>query len=148
MAERTVVLGMTLCDSSLRPAAALTVFAAALLVAGCGGGEGDAAPGNPSNNTSVCAYTKRVGSAGRVYAQMAVTPVSLEPATCSAFNGRFGGRRIPPVGKMGTGHVYCRWNKNGSSYTIKFGVFASSRTTGLAFCRSFHPGHGFKRYFG
>lgn len=123
------------------------MFAAALLVAGCGGGgKGGAAPGNPSNNTSVCAYTKRVGSRGRVYVQMAASPKSLESTACSAFNGGFGGRRIPPVGRMGTGHVYCRWNKNGSSYTIKFGVFASSRTTGLAFCRSFHPGHGFKRY--
>jgi hypothetical protein len=47
---------------------------------------------------------------------------------------------------MGTGHVFCRWNKIGSSSTIKLGVFASSRTTGLAFCRSFHPGHGFRLY--
>ncbi|TML77822.1 MAG: hypothetical protein E6G12_02105 [Actinobacteria bacterium] len=121
------------------------MFAAALLVAGCGGGKDGATPGNPSNNTSVCAYTKRVGSRGRVYVQMAATPRSLEPTACSAFNASFGGRRIPVVGRMGTGHVYCRWNKNGSSYTIKLGVFASSRTTGLAFCRSFHPGHGFKR---
>jgi hypothetical protein len=136
---------MTLRDSPLRAAAALAVFAAALLVAGCGGGKSDATPGNPSNNTSVCAYTKRIGSGGRVYVQMAVTPVSLEPATCSAFNGRFGGRRIPPVGRMGTGHVYCGYSKSGSSYTIKFGVFASSRATGLAFCRSFPPGQGFRR---
>jgi hypothetical protein len=49
------------------------------------------------------------------------------------------------VGTMGTGHVYCRWNKNGSSSTIKLGVFASSRKTGRAFCHSFHLGHGFKR---
>lgn len=136
---------MTLRDSSLRAAAALAVFAAALLVAGCGGGKSDATPGNPSNNTSVCAYTKRFGSGARVYVQMAVTPVSLEPATCSVFNGRFGGRRIPPVGRMGTGHVYCGYEKSGSSYTIKFGVFASSRATGLAFCRSFPPGQGFRR---
>jgi hypothetical protein len=141
-----VVPGMTLRDSSLRAAAALAVFAAALLVAGCGGGgKSDATPGNPSNNTSVCAYTKRVGSGGRVYVQMAVTPVSLEPATCSAFDGRFGGGRIPPVGRMGTGHVYCGYAKSGSLYTIKFGVFASSRRIGLAFCRSFHPGNGFRR---
>jgi hypothetical protein len=130
------------------------LFAAA--AAGCGGGKGggkggvtpgnpSVTPGNPSNNTSVCAYTKRVGSMSRVYVQMAVTPVSLEPATCSAFNGRFGGRRIPPVGRMGTGHVYCGYSKSGSSYTIKFGVFASSRATGLAFCRSFPPGQGFRR---
>jgi hypothetical protein len=62
-----------------------------------------------------------------------------------AFNDAFGGRRIPPVGKMGTGRVYCRYRKSGSSYTIKLGVFASSRTTGLAFCRSFHPGAAFTR---
>jgi hypothetical protein len=122
--------------------------AAALLVAGCGGGKGGAPPGNPSSSTSLCAYTKRVGSRGRVYVQMAVTPKSQEPTACSAFNDGFGGRKIPMVGRMGTGHVYCRWNKNGSSSTIKLGVFASSRTTGLAFCRSFHPGHGFKRYLG
>jgi hypothetical protein len=131
----------------LRAAAALGVFAAALLVAGCGGAKSDTTPGNPSNNTSVCAYTKRVGSGGRVYVQMAVTPVSLEPATCTAFNGRFGGRRIAVVGRMGTGHVLCGYSKSGSSYTIKFGVFASSRATGLAFCRSFPPGKGFKRDF-
>jgi hypothetical protein len=117
-----------------------------MLVAGCGGSTRGTTPGNPSNNTSVCAYTKRVGLRGRVYVQIAVTPVSLQPATCSAFNEVFGGRSIPVVGRMGTGHVYCRWNKIGSSYTIKSGLFASSRTTGLAFCRSFHPGHGFKPY--
>jgi hypothetical protein len=138
---------------------AMVAFLFAAAAAGCGGGKGgvtpgnpsvtpgnpSVTPGNPSNNTSVCAYTKRVGSVGRVYVQMAVTPVSLEPATCSAFNGRFGGRRIPPVGRMGTGHVYCGYSKSGSSYTIKFGVFASSRATGLAFCRSFPPGQGFRR---
>lgn len=131
---------------------AMVAFLFAAAAAGCGGGKGGATPGNPSvtpgnpsNNTSVCAYTKRVGSVGRVYVQMAVTPVSLEPSTCSAFNGRFGGRRIPPVGRMGTGHVYCGYSKSGSSYTIKFGVFASSRATGLAFCRSFPPGQGFRR---
>ncbi|MGN6431467.1 MAG: hypothetical protein ACTHNB_12165 [Gaiellaceae bacterium] len=143
----------------MRTAAAPAVCAAALLVAGCGGGgkgdatpgnpsnntSVDATPGNPSNNTSVCAYTKRVGSGGRVYVQMAVTPVSLEPTACSRFNGGFGGRRIPPVGRMGTGHVYCGYRKSGSSYTITFGVFASSRLTGLAFCRSLHPGSGFRR---
>jgi hypothetical protein len=46
---------------------------------------------------------------------------------------------------MGTCHVYCRYSKSGSSYTVKLGVFASSRTTGLAFCRSFHAGRDFKR---
>jgi hypothetical protein len=102
--------------------------------------------GNPSNNASVCAYTKRiVGPEGRVYVEMAVTPKSLEPTACREFDGRFIARRIPPVGRMGTGHVYCRYSKRGSSYTIKLGVFASSRMTGLAFCRSFHAGHGFRR---
>jgi hypothetical protein len=94
----------------------------------------------------VCAYTKRVGSGGSVYVQLAATPESLRTAACSAFNVAFGGRSIPVSGKMGTGHVYCRWNKIGSSYTIKSGVFASSRKTGLAFCPSFQPGHGFKPY--
>jgi hypothetical protein len=119
------------------------VFAAALLVAGCGGGKDNATRGNPSNNTSVCAYTKSVGSGGRVYVQLAATPRSMEPTACSAFNGVFGGRKIAPVGMMGTGHVYCRYNKSASSYTIKAGVFASSRKTGLAFCRSFNPGYGY-----
>jgi hypothetical protein len=121
------------------------LFAAALLVAGCGGGKGDTTPGNPSNDTSVCAYTKPGASGGRVYVEMAVTPRSLEPTACSAFNSGFSGRRILPVGSMGTGHVYCRYSRSGSSYTAKLGVFASSRTAGLAFCRSFHPGHGFRR---
>lgn len=123
------------------------MFPAALLVAGCGGGshadKGPTVSGNPSNDTSVCAYTKRVASGGRVYVEIAVTPVSLKPAACSEFNHVFGGRSIPPVGKMGTGHVYCRFRKSGSSSTIKLGVFASSRRTGLTFCRSFDPGHGF-----
>jgi len=119
-------------------------FAAALLVAGCGG-NGAKPSGNPSNDTSVCAYTKRGGQGGSVYVEMAVSPKSLQSSVCRTFNGGFGGRRIPPVGKMGTGHVYCRHSKSGSSYTVKLGVFASSRTTGLAFCRSFHAGRDFKR---
>ena len=41
--------------------------------------------------------------------------------------------------------MYCGYGKSGSTYTIKFGVFASSHATGLAFCRSFHPGNGFRR---
>jgi hypothetical protein len=77
--------------------------------------------------------------------QMAVTPTSLEPTACSAFNHAFSGKKIPPVGKMGTGHVYGRYSESGSSSTIKLGVFASSRMTGLAFRRSFQPGHGFSR---
>ena len=137
---------MTLRDSSLPAAASLAVFSAALLVAGCGGGgTGDTTPGNPSNDTSVCAYAKRVGPGNRVFVEMAVTPVSLEPTACKAFNRGFGGRRIRPVGTIGTGRVYCRYSKSGSSYTIKLGVFASGRTIGLAFCHAFHPGSGFKR---
>jgi len=104
--------------------------------------------GNPSNNTSVCAYTKRVGR-GRVYVEVAVTPVSLEPTACSAFDKRFGGRSFggrPPILPRGTGRPHCGYTKSGSSYTIKLGVFASPQTgTGVAFCRSFHPGRGFKR---
>lgn len=124
-----------------------SVFAAGLLVvAGCGGGgEGSAPPGNPSNNTAICAYMKAVGSRNHVYAEMAVTPVSQKSTECAAFNDGFGGTKIPPVGRMGTSHVYCAYEKNTSSSTIKFGVFATGRATGLAFCRSFHPGPGFKR---
>jgi hypothetical protein len=125
------------------------ILLAALFVAGCGGGgdTGSTAPGNPSNNTSVCAYTKRVGKR-RVYVEIAVTPKSLESTACSAFNRSFGGRSFggrPPILPRGTGRPHCGYSKSGSSYTIKFGVFARSRTTGLAFCRSFHPGHGFRR---
>jgi hypothetical protein len=117
-----------------------------LVVAGCGGGgDGSAPSGNPSNNTAICAYMKRVGSRNRVYVEMAVTPVSQKPTECAAFNDGFGGTKIPPVGGMGTGLVYCRYEKNTSSSTIKFGAFATGRATGLAFCRSFHPGPGFKR---
>jgi hypothetical protein len=119
------------------------MFGVVLLVAGCGGGKRNTTPGNPSNDTSVCAFAKRA-SGGRVYVEMAVTPKSQKPTACSAFNGIFGGRSIPPVGKMGTGHVYCRFSKSGASHTIKLGVFASNRTTGLAFCRSFRPGHSFR----
>src|SRR5262245_59760214 len=99
--------------------------AAALVVAGCGGGgrKGSTTPGNPSNNASVCAYTKRVGT-GRVYVEIAVTPVSLEPTACSAFNSSFGGRSFggrPPILPRGTGRPHCGYTKSGSSYTIKFG---------------------------
>ena len=91
---------------------------------------------------------KRFGK-GRVYVEMAVSPVSLEPSACSTFNRRFGGRSFggsPPSLPAGTGRPHCRYNKIGSSYRIELGVFASPHTgTGRAFCRSFHPGHGFKR---
>jgi len=128
------------------------VFAAALLVAGFGGGgrggKSGLTAGNPSNNTSVCAFAKRVGS-GRVYIEIAVTPVSLEPTVCSAFNRNFGGRIFggrPPILPSGTGRPHCGFTKSASSYTIKLGVFATPHTgVGPAFCRAFHPGHGFKR---
>jgi hypothetical protein len=131
----------------LRAAAAVVVFAAVLLVAGCGGGgrQGGTKPIGGSNNTSVCTYVKRFGK-GRVYVEIAVSPVSLESTVCRAFNARFGGRKLPAVLPAGTGRPHCDYNKDGSSYTIKLGVFASPHTgTGRAFCRSFHPGHGFKR---
>jgi hypothetical protein len=137
---------MTLRDSSVRTAGALAVCAAALLVAGCGGGKGGAKPLGGSNNTSVCTYTKRFGS-GRVYVEIAVSPVSLKPTACSAFNATFGGRNFgPPILPRGTGRPHCDYNKNGSSYRIELGVFATPHTgTGRAFCRSFHPSHGFRR---
>jgi hypothetical protein len=140
---------MTVRDSSLRSAAALVLCAGALLVAGCGGGsKGSGKVLGGSNNTSVCQYTKRFGK-GRVYVEISVSPVSLEPTACSAFNRTFGGRsfgRNPPSLPAGTGRPHCRYNKISSSYKIELGVFASPHTgTGGAFCRSFHPGHGFKR---
>jgi hypothetical protein len=139
---------MTVRDSSLRLVAALAVCAAALLVAGCGGGKGGAKPLGGSNNTSVCAYTKRFGR-GRVYVEIAVSPASLEPTACSTFNASFRGRsfgRNAPSLPAGTGRPHCDFNKIGSSYSIEVGVFASPHTgTGRAFCRSFHPGHGFRR---
>jgi hypothetical protein len=146
VAERTVVPGMAVRNSTWRAAGGLSVFAAALLVAGCGGGKSDATPGNPSDNASVCAYTKRVASGGRVWLQMAVTPAALEPDPCDVFNSRFHGQWIPQeAGRIGTGQVYCGYRKSGSSSTITFGFYASNRATGLAFCRSFHPANGFKR---
>jgi hypothetical protein len=149
VAERTVVPEMTVRDSSLRAAPALAVCAAVLLVAGCGGGgKGGAKVLGGSNNTSVCQYTKRFGR-GRVYVEIAVSPESLKPTACSAFNRSFGGRsfgRNPPSLPPGTGRPHCAYNKIGSSYRIELGVFASPHTgTGRAFCRSFHPGHGFRR---
>src|SRR5215472_994443 len=131
---------MTARDSSLRAVAALGVCAAALLVAGCGGGG--------SNNTSVCAFTKRFGK-GRVYVEVAVSPLSLKPTACSEFNRGFGGRSFggrAPVLPRGTGRPHCDFNETGSSFRVELGVFASPHTgTGRVFCRSFHPGHGFKR---
>jgi hypothetical protein len=141
---------MTLRASSLRNVAALAVCAAVLLVAGCGsgGGKSGAEALGGSNNTSVCAYTKRFGR-GRVYVEIAVSPVSLEPTDCKAFNVSFRGRRFggrAPILPRGTGRPHCDFNKIGSSYRIELGVFATSHAgTGRAFCRSFHPGHGFKR---
>jgi hypothetical protein len=140
---------MIVCDSFLRAAAVLALCAAALLVAGCGGGgKGGGKPLGGSNNTSVCAYTKRFGR-GRVYAEISVSPVSLESTACRAFNASFGGRSFggrAPILPRGTGRPHCDFNKIGSSYRIELGVFASPHTgTGRAFCRSFHPGHGFKR---
>jgi hypothetical protein len=140
---------MAVREWSLRIVPALAVCAAALLVAGCGGGgKGGAKPVGGSNNTSVCAFTKRFGK-GRVYVEISVSPVSLESATCSTFNRTFGGRSFggrAPILPSGTGRPHCDFNKNGASYMIELGVFASPHTgTGRAFCRSFHPGHGFKR---
>jgi hypothetical protein len=135
--------------SSLRAAAVLAVCSAALVVAGCGGGgKGGERPLGGSNNTSVCAYTKRFGR-GRVYAEISVSPVSLKSTACRAFNASFGGRSFgggAPILPPGTGRPHCDFNKIGSSYRIELGVFASPHTgTGRAFCRSFHPGHGFRR---
>jgi len=127
----------------------LAVCVAALLVAGCGGGgaKGGAKPLGGSNNTSVCDYTKRVGSGGRrVWLEMSVSPINLEPDPCSVFNSRFHGRWIPPEpGRIGTGTEYCGYRKSGSSEEITFGFYASGRATGLAFCRSFHPPNGYRR---
>jgi hypothetical protein len=124
---------------------AIPVGSVALFVAGCGGGgKGDATPGNPSNNTSVCAYTKRVGSGGRVYVQMAVTPVSLEPTACSAFNGSFGGRRTRRSARWGRATCTAATGRRGRRTRSRS---ARSRPAArrLALCRSFHPGQGFKR---
>jgi len=143
------VLGVTTHGSSVKASAALALCATALLVAGCGGGgNGGSKALGGSNNTSVCAYTKRFGR-GRVYAELSVSPVSLQPTACSAFNRSFGGRSFggrAPILPAGTGRPHCDYNKIGSSYRIELGVFASPHTgTGRAFCRSFHPGGGFKR---
>jgi hypothetical protein len=125
------------------------VFAAS----GCGGGGSNGnsnvttKPLGGSNNTSVCAFTKRVGT-GRIYAELSVSPVSLRAAACSAFHRSFGGRSLggsAPTLPPGTGRPHCDFNKITSAYKIELGVFASPHTgTGRTFCRSFHPGHGFK----
>lgn len=126
----------------------MLAVAAAVLVTGCGAGKSSAKPLGGSNNTSVCAYTKRFG-AGRVYAEISVSPVSLKSTACRAFNASFGGRSFggrAPILPAGTGRPHCDFNKIGSSYRIELGVFASPHTgTGRTFCRAFHPGHGFKR---
>ena len=133
---------------SLTVAAAL---AAALLVAGCGGsgaGNGSTKALGGSNNTSVCQYAKAVGK-GRVYVEIAVSPKSMEPSACSAFNAVFGGvsfGKNAPSLPPGTGRPQCDFNKVGSSFRIEVGVLAVRHTgTGRAFCRTFHPGNGFKR---
>jgi hypothetical protein len=133
-------------DSSWRAVLALAVCAAVVLVAGCGGGGKGGAKGvGDSNTTSVCTYTKRFGK-GRVYVEISVSPRSLEPTTCSTFNARFGGRSMRSILPSGIGRPHCDFNNNGSSYQIELGVFALPHTgIGRAFCRSFHPGHGFKR---
>jgi hypothetical protein len=145
---------MIVCDPALRAAAALAMCAAALLVAGCGGrGKGNTVPVGASNNTSVCAYVKRVrpGVGGRIYVQIAASPKFLKLTACSAFNRTFGGRRISVNRMAETGRPYCGYTKRSSSYTIRLALFASGhksgRTTGRAYCRSFHPGHGFNRDF-
>jgi hypothetical protein len=141
---------MTVRAPSLRATAALASCSAVLLVAGCGGGGagGGTKPLGGSNNTSVCGYTKRFGR-GRVYAELSVSPVSLKPTACSAFNRSFGGRSFGGSGATlprPMGRPHCDFNKIGPSYRIELGVFAAPHTgTGSAFCRSFHPGHGFKR---
>ena len=140
---------MTRRDSALR-AALPAVCAVSLIITGCGGGgaKGSTKVLGGSNNTSVCQYTKRFGR-GRVYVEISVSPASLKPAACAAFNRSFEGRsfgRNPPSLPPGTGRPHCDFNKIGPSYRIELGVFASPHTgTGRAFCRSFHPGHGFER---
>jgi hypothetical protein len=120
----------------------------AFAAAGCGGGGANSKPLGGSNNTSVCAYTKPFGQ-GRVYVEISVSPASLKPTACNAFNRSFGGRSFDgaaPNLPRGTGRPHCDYNKIGSSYRIELGVFSSPHTgTGRAFCRSFHPGHGFRR---
>jgi hypothetical protein len=142
---------MTARDSSLRAAPALAVCVAALLVAGCGGGgKGNARGLGDSNNTSICVYTKRFGR-GRVYVEISVSPASLKSTACSAFNRSFRGSPVEPdrAGTLlpaGTGRPHCDFNKLRSSYAIELGVFALAHTgIGRAFCRSFHPGAGFRR---
>jgi hypothetical protein len=134
--------------ASLSATAALATCFAVLLVAGCGGGGTKPKALGGSNNTSVCAYTKRFGR-GRVYAELSVSPVSLKPTACSAFNRIFRGRSFggsAPSLPRPMGRPHCDYNKIGPSYRIELGVFAAPHTgTGPAFCRSFHPGHGFKR---
>jgi hypothetical protein len=90
----------------------VVVFAAVLLVAGCGGGgrQGGTKSIGGSNNTSVCTYVKRFGKR-RVYVEIAVSPVSLESTVCRAFNARFGGRKMPAVLPAGTGRPHCDYNK-------------------------------------
>jgi hypothetical protein len=154
VAERTVALGMTVRDSSLRAASALAVCAAVLLVAGCGGGgKGGAKVLGGSNNTSNCTYTKPFGR-GRVYVVITVTPLSLLSTACSAFNSSFRGSVRPRDRSgaflpAGTGRPHCGSSKRGSSYEIFLSVYALAHTgIGRAFCSSHpHPGRSFIRNF-
>ena len=145
--KRTIVPAMTMRDSALRTAAALAVRRPPACRRRWQRQRQREVLGG-SNNTSVCQFTKRFGT-GRVYVEIAVSPVPLKRTACNAFNRSFGGQsfgRNPPSLPPGTGRPRCDYNKIGSSYRIELGVFASPHTgTGRAFCRSFHPGHGFKR---
>ena len=99
-----------------------------------------------STNTTVCTLTNRSGD-GRVWVEMAVSPRSLEPQACSDLQQHFGGVPFTLNGKVGTGHVYCRWNDITDTYEKEIGILASDGTTASDFCRTFDPGPGFERYY-
>lgn len=123
------------------------ILAATLLAAGCGGGKGTNASIGGSNTTSGCAFVKNVhpGAGGRVYIEIAVSPRSLEQATCTAFDQSFGGRTISPNRLAEKGRPLCGFTKQSTAYKINLAVLSSTRATGHAFCLAFHPGHGFRR---